>query len=111
MSVSKIKLYEDFHNTTLLKDFSLMYYGIGLGEECGEVLGKIKKLHRDLNDKLNEDYKLSIKKELGDVLWYLTSISKKLDSSLEEIIDLNIEKLSKRKQKNKIKGSGDNREL
>ena len=32
-----------------------MYYGVGLGEECGEVLGKIKKLHRDFDDELNDE--------------------------------------------------------
>ena len=49
-------------------------------------------------------------KELGDVLWYLSVAASDLGYTLEEIAEMNIDKLRKRKAKDMIKGSGDNRE-
>ena len=50
-----------------------------------------------------------VAKELGDVLWYLANLSNDIGYNLDEIADMNIEKLTSRKNRNKIKGSGDNR--
>lgn len=56
------------------------------------------------------ELKTMIKKELGDVLWYLTALANELGLSLEEIMEANYTKLMKRKEQDKIKGSGDDRE-
>ena len=48
-------------------------------------------------------------KELGDVLWYLSTLASDLDVSLEDIAQTNVEKLTSRKERNKLQGSGDNR--
>ena len=48
-------------------------------------------------------------KELGDVLWYIAAIGRDIGYSLEVIAEMNIEKLSDRKERGKIKGEGDNR--
>ncbi|MDD3159580.1 MAG: nucleoside triphosphate pyrophosphohydrolase family protein [Candidatus ainarchaeum sp.] len=82
---------------------------LGLCDESGEVAGKIKKLYRDRNGILDEEYKKEIAKELGDVLWYLSLLSTKLDFSLEDIAKMNIEKLANRQERNQLKGNGDNR--
>jgi len=52
----------------------MIYPGLGLVGECGEVAEKTKKLYRDDNNKLTEERKEAIKKELGDCCWYLANI-------------------------------------
>jgi len=87
----------------------LMAQVLGLSDESGEVLGKFKKLIRDKNGVMNDDDKKEIIKEIGDVLWYVNSVSHLMGYSLEEVAQMNIDKLASRKQRNQIKGSGDNR--
>jgi NTP pyrophosphatase (non-canonical NTP hydrolase) len=94
---------------TIIKDSDVAYYTLGLCDESGEVAGKIKKLYRDLNGELNEDYKKEIAKELGDVLWYLSQLCTKFGLSLEEVAQMNIDKLFSRMERKKIQGNGDNR--
>jgi NTP pyrophosphatase (non-canonical NTP hydrolase) len=93
----------------IINNSSLAYLTLGLSDEAGEVAGKIKKLYRDKNGVLSEEYKKEIVKELGDVLWYLTQISTNLGVTLEEVAQTNIEKLKARQEKNKLTGNGDNR--
>jgi NTP pyrophosphatase (non-canonical NTP hydrolase) len=51
-----------------------------------------------------------IAKELGDVLFYLTWIANYHGFTLRQITDLNIEKLTGRKERNgTLRGDGDNR--
>jgi len=94
---------------TVIKDSQIAYYALGLVDESGEVAGKIKKLYRDYDGNLTEEYKKEIAKELGDVIWYLSQLCTKLDLSFEEVAQLNIEKLYSRLERNKITGDGDNR--
>ena len=94
---------------TVIKDSNIAYYALGLCDESGEVAGKIKKLYRDYDGKLTEEYKKEIAKELGDVVWYMSQLCTKLDLSLEEVAQMNIDKLYSRLERNKLAGSGDNR--
>ena len=91
------------------KGENLYYPTMGLTGEAGEVAEKVKKLLRDFNNKITDEYKLEILKELGDVLWYVTDIAQELGSSLQDVAELNIKKLESRKKRNVIKGNGDNR--
>jgi len=77
---------------------------LGLGEEAGEVLGKIKKLVRDKTYSKEE-----IIKELGDCLFYVTAIANYLGDDLQAVADANMAKLKDRKKRDVIQGSGDNR--
>jgi NTP pyrophosphatase (non-canonical NTP hydrolase) len=88
---------------------SFVYPALGLGDEAGEVLGKIKKIFRDKNGVVDEATKKEIKKELGDVLWYLSQLSTELDLSLDDIAQANIEKLQSRLERGTLHGNGDNR--
>ncbi len=93
----------------VVKDSNLAYYALGLCDESGEVAGKIKKLYRDHNGQLTEEYKKEIEKELGDVVWYLSQICTKLGVSFEEVAQMNLDKLKSRMDRGKITGDGDNR--
>lgn len=76
----------------------------GLTEEAGEVSGKFKKAIRD--DYFDPE---AVAKELGDCLWYLTEIGSHIGYSLESIMELNVKKLTDRKERNVLHGNGDNR--
>jgi NTP pyrophosphatase (non-canonical NTP hydrolase) len=107
---------------------------IGLFGEVGELSEKIKKFERDIapivelnekeliNDSVGEednliyyeDYKYEkqreeIKKELGDVFWYLVNFIDALEMSPSKILQMNLDKLKKRQEENKLRGSGDDR--
>ena len=82
----------------------LMENVLGLGEEAGEVQGKIKKLIKDKSFSKSE-----VKKELGDCLFYVTAIANYLGSNLQEVANINLNKLHDRQKRNKLQGSGDDR--
>lgn len=92
------------------KHKALEYLTLGLVGEAGEIANKAKKLIRDgadvegYNDKLNQ-----IAAELGDVLWYTAMLAKEVDMNLGKIMEYNLDKLSDRKARGVIGGSGDNR--
>ena len=88
---------------------SIVYPTMGLANEAGEVVGKIKKIFRDQNGRITEENRQSLKNELGDVLWYLTQIYTELGLTLEEVAETNITKLSSRQTRGKLGGDGDNR--
>ncbi len=88
---------------------SLVYPALKLAGEAGEVSEKVGKLLRDKNGALEPDDKAELAKELGDVLWYLANLAWELDVNLGTIGEINIEKLKSRKDRGKLKGSGDNR--
>jgi len=88
---------------------NLMYPTLGLCGEVGEVAEKVKKIIRDQDGKWNDENRKELTKELGDVLWYIANIAEELYLPLEYIALVNIEKLKSRKERGKLKGSGDDR--
>ena len=101
--------YLEFTRTTAVypKELAILYLALGLGE-TGEVQGKVKKYLRG-DTELTDEYKQKIFDECSDVLWYLTRLVDELGFTLDELIEFNYKKLSDRKERNVIKGSGDNR--
>lgn len=86
------------------------YPALGLAGEAGEVVEKIKKLMRDTDAKiLTADQRHEIAKELGDVLWYVANLAADLEYSFNKIAEMNLNKLRSRKDRDVLKGSGDNR--
>lgn len=82
----------------------LSYLALGLTGESGEVADKVKKWLRD--GKFDSD---ELSKELGDVFWYLANLCKAIGYTPSVVITNNIIKLSSRKERDVLKGEGDNR--
>jgi len=83
---------------------SLFVMSTGMAGETGETLEHIKKFVRDGHIDLNK-----LQKELGDALYYLTRIALKFGLTLEGIMDCNHVKVTDRRSRGMIKGSGDDR--
>lgn len=96
----KTAVYPDKHK--------IVYPAMGLADEAGEVVGKVKKMLRG-DYKLTVQKKFEIAKELGDVQWYIACLSRDLGFTLGYIQQLNLEKLEDRAERGTIKGDGDNR--
>lgn len=88
---------------------AIVYPTLGLTGEAGEVAEKIKKTLRDKNGVFDDETKKEILKEIGDVLWYANALCRDLGFTLEQAMELNIEKLESRRNRNAIHGNGDNR--
>lgn len=100
----------------------LLYVSLGLGE-AGEAQGKAKKVLRDdleiefkdggflfrSDFELTDSRREQIKSEVSDVLWYVSAVATELGISLGEIAEYNLAKLSDRKNRGVLQGSGDNR--
>jgi len=106
--------FKEYENVAMLSAIynggdRIIYPALGLGNEAGEVQGKIKKVLRDKGGVFDVDTKAAIVDECGDVLWYLASLLKDLGYTLEDAAKANMTKLISRRQRGVIGGSGDNR--
>jgi NTP pyrophosphatase (non-canonical NTP hydrolase) len=93
-------------------DQAVVYPALGLVGEAGEVAEKIKKIIRSgriLPLGITGEEKREIAKELGDVLWYVSVLADELGFYLDEVMQMNLDKLSSRAQRNMLEGNGDNR--
>lgn len=112
--MSLLKEYTEFTRTTAIYPeantgdmAAIMACTLGLGEEVGEVIGKLYKMGRDGWSK--EMFKERVKPELGDVFWQFVRLCDELGFSLESILEENRAKLEDRQQRQMIKGEGDTR--
>ena len=98
--------YQEWTKTTAVypEEKAEEYLMLGLASEVGELLGKFKKEIRGDGEKLTD--KLD---ELGDVCWYLARLMDHYDLTHQEVLHRNFVKLTDRKSRDKIKGSGDKR--
>jgi NTP pyrophosphatase (non-canonical NTP hydrolase) len=86
----------------------LAYLGLKLAGEAGEISEKIGKAMRDgIADR--RAWEELIVKELGDVLWYLSQIARELGYDFEHVAAVNMNKLSDRRERGVLGGSGDDR--
>lgn len=87
-----------------------IYPVLGLAGEAGELANKIKKIYRDHDGNIAEDYRKEIAKELGDVLWYVSQIATEFGLSLQDdVAHGNLSKLASRFERDTLAGEGDNR--
>lgn len=96
--------YQEKCKTTAIypKKDAIAYLSLGLVSEAGEVAGKVKKHIRDGTES-------NIASEIGDVLWYCAMLANELDANLGKIMESNLHKLTDRKTRGTLRGSGDNR--
>ena len=73
----------------------LLTAALGLTAESGEFTEVVKKIVFQ-GKPYNEDNVFHMKRELGDICWYLAQAFMALETDFDEILDMNIEKLSKR---------------
>jgi NTP pyrophosphatase (non-canonical NTP hydrolase) len=103
-------------DTALETAYKPEYLFPGLAAEAGEVCGKFAKYVRDVNPlakpantetyaKFRED----LGYELGDVLWFVAVLADFYQFKLEDIATMNRAKLSRRKERGTLNGSGDSR--
>jgi NTP pyrophosphatase (non-canonical NTP hydrolase) len=88
---------------------NLIYPVLGLCGESGEVAEKVKKLIRDKNSEIDQEFLDAIEKEIGDVMWYIAAVCYELKLDMNTVAEKNIQKLFNRKENNLLGGSGDNR--
>ena len=77
---------------------------LGLAGETGEVMEILKKRVRD-----NFFDKEALKKELGDVIHYWCRICSAFELLPSDVIQTNIDKITDRKARGVMRGSGNNR--
>lgn len=107
----------------------LAYVALKLNGEAGEFAEHVGKAMRDdeympyaqLNDvdldkqfvcltgNLTPERRTALLKEIGDVLWYLSAACNELGVSLSDVALMNLEKLCDRGERDKLRGSGDER--
>ncbi len=84
-------------------------WAMGVAGEAGEVVEKWKKIVAYKGGKVSEEDRAELGKELGDVVWYIAVMANSLGLSFDEIMEKNLAKLMSRKERDVIKGAGDNR--
>lgn len=72
--------------------YDLLHATLGISGEAGELLDAVKKsfIYNKELDLVNA------KEELGDILWYIALACRTLNVSFDEIMQMNIDKLTKR---------------
>lgn len=85
----------------------LEYLTLGVCSESGELAGHIKKAIRDNGGEVGNRRSNKIKREIGDVLWYLSELSRAFGWSFSDVAKINVAKLLKRKEEDKLGGDGD----
>lgn len=76
-------------------DLNLLAY-VGLVEECGEVMGIVKRILRQGPNDAARCTREHLVEELGDVLWYFAMVCNQEGISLDEIWEYNRRKLEER---------------
>jgi NTP pyrophosphatase (non-canonical NTP hydrolase) len=107
MYSNDLDVYQEEAFTYAIKEARCIPYMVyGIAGEVGELSSWYAKTvrdgygSRDFND---------VKKELGDILWFVAGLCSVYGLKLSDIAKMNIEKLESRKNRNVIKGDGDNR--
>ena len=80
---------------------------LGIAGEAGEISDHYKKNLR--GDTSTDQLKELVTKEIGDVLFYLTVLAHHHGMSLAGVMALNRDKLLSRRERDKLRGNGDER--
>jgi NTP pyrophosphatase (non-canonical NTP hydrolase) len=95
------------------RPLGLAYVALKLNGEAGEFAEHVGKAMRDdafmEEGKLTPERRKAIMKEIGDVLWYVQAACRELGVSMSDVMLQNLMKLADRTERNKLRGSGDDR--
>lgn len=91
------------------EEVALLYLGLKLSGEAGEVGELIAKAYRDDKGFITDARKEKLLKELGDVLWYASELARRLGYMFSEVAETNRIKLTDRAERGVIKGEGSDR--
>ena len=111
MSEITLEEYQEFVETTWIREDTpqaeelRIFYGL-IGE-IGEIAELNKKFMRDGGDP--EQWRENIIKEFGDALYYFAKLANFFDIDLDDVLVTNVLKLTSRKDRGVIGGSGDDR--
>jgi NTP pyrophosphatase (non-canonical NTP hydrolase) len=105
-TVLPLAIYPGRHDRTTA---GVVYCTLGLTGEAGEFADKVKKILRDDGGVISPEKRMALLSEGGDVLWYLAAVFDELGSSLDEVAKINIDKLTGRRDRGTLGGSGDER--
>ena len=86
-----------------------LYYALGISGEAGEMTEKIKKLFRDKNGIVDDEFKMHLVKEIGDQMWYQARLLDQFEIDYGDVAKHNIEKLLDRLERNTLHWEGDER--
>ena len=86
-----------------------LYYVLGIAGESGEFAEKVKKLFRDKNGIIDDEFIQHVKKEQGDILWYMARFNSMMGIDFDDVAKENLNKLLGRMERGTIHGDGDNR--
>lgn len=100
-----IKQFCIYPDAGMKTDVEKAYLCLGLASEAGEIASLMKKEMRDGKDFANSKWLA----EIGDVIWYTTRLLDVYGYTLEDAMLHNVDKLSGRKERNQLTGSGDDR--
>ena len=107
-----LEAYQEISGMTAIypnKGSNMSYPTLGLCGEAGEIANKVKKIYRDHDGVLTDEYRQTLSDELGDCLWYVAAIASELGVSLGKVALDNVAKLKDRQERNAISGDGDKR--
>lgn len=82
----------------------LMYVGLGLAGEAGEIANQVKKIARDNGGMVTDDRRAKILDEMGDVMWYWLRLCHELGFDPYDVLAHNQKKLSERAATGTLQG-------
>lgn len=116
--IPTVDLRQALHKTSITAQYpfvglgqaqGLMYVGLGLAGEAGEVANQIKKITRDDGGFVTDARRAKLFGELGDVIWYWLRACAELNFDPNEVILANQSKLGQRLANGTIQGDGEER--
>jgi NTP pyrophosphatase (non-canonical NTP hydrolase) len=102
-----VRTLEGFDNGFL--PVKALYLSNTINEEAGELAGHVKRWVRDDAGVLTGERREALVKELGDLTYYIAQFADLMSVDFGQVIEVNVAKLTSRKERGQIKGSGDNR--
>lgn len=100
---------DNANRTEIVGLICLLYAGLGLASEAGEVAGKLKKFIRDDGCHLTAERRDATVGELGGVRWYQSEIATLIGVTLGHVDTSNLDTLADRQRRGKLHGDGDHR--